>query len=432
MNVIASGPLATRTQLVSTRSLTNSEAVLEALMREGVRGAEGAVLELERGWPMPKVPLMLRFRNTEASGKSRRWWTLHFVDGSCLPYPLRMGIKQRRATYLRELRAVVQIFPEDVVLEGVGDAVRAATALPLISEALPPEKGSWEALTARLLTYKPTRRLTVKYRLHRSSGRGTTVFGKCFPPGVDGAMVTTTLALNEAAQRKGLETLRLPRLAGRVREWNMLLWKRQSGVSVYDLLGSEQASEAVWLSGRCLAELQTSSVAWQRIHDRFREVGTLRSWVRAVATADLVRGGSLYRTLQQLTDWQPRAGTVVPSHRDFYDKQLLIDGRQGSLLDLETSSRAEPELDIANFLAHLKLRALQGRRLDTEGLERGFLDGYLGRQNRPSRARLDWYLASSLLRLACVYFFRWHSLELSDRLQSAALQVMAETRRTMN
>ena len=151
-----------------------------------------------------------------------------------------------------------------------------------------------------------------------------------------------------------------------------------------------------------------------------------------VATADVVQGGRIYRALQRLMEWEPDEGELVPSHRDFYDKQLLIDGRQGSLLDLETASRAEPELDAANFLAHLELRILQGQRPGGSGLKERFIDSYTEGRGELNEERLLWYRASTLLRLACVYFFRTASRELAGRLLAEAREALGEARSTMN
>ncbi len=416
----------------ATGPVTEPEVVSGSLKRAQIEGAQSAVLELEKGWPMPKVPLMLLFRDTRDSSGPPRWWTLHVVSEGRLPYPLRVGLQQQRATHLEELGAVVQKFPDDLLLNGVAEATDARAALPIVSSALPVEAGAFDALEAEVLTYKPGRRLTIRYRLHWSADVTTTVYGKCFPGGVDEQISGVTEALQDHVIRDQPAALRLPRVVGRVSRWNMLLWKSRPGVSVHDLLGTERSEKAVEIAGQCLAELHRSSIDWPRVHDRSREIETLRAWIKAVATADVVGGGRIYRAFQRLMDWEPDEGDLVPSHRDFYDKQLLIDGRQGSLLDLETATRAEPELDAANFLAHLELRVLQGRRFGSSGLTGRFIDSYTDARSELHQERLLWYRASTLLRLSCVYFFRTKSRELADRLLVEACEALGEDRFTMN
>jgi hypothetical protein len=333
---------------------------------------------------------------------------------------------------VEELGAVVQKFPDDLQLNGVTEATDAGAALPVVSRALPVEAGVFDALEAEVLTYKPSRRLTIRYRLHWSTDGVITVYGKCFPNGVDDQIVEVSEALEEAVTGDQPAALRFPRIVGRVARWNMLLWKGSPGIAVHDLLGTEGAEEAVEIAGQCLGELHRSSIDWPRVHDRRRELETLRSWIKAVATADVVQGGRIYRALQRLMEWEPDEGELVPSHRDFYDKQLLIDGRHGSLIDLETASRAEPELDVANFLAHLELRTFQGRELGGRGLLEKFTDSYAAHRAELSEERLLWYRASTFLRLACVYFFRTESHELADRLLAEAREALGDARCTMN
>ena len=429
------GAAPSRPWWVSARAsgpLTDPEVVSSSLKRAEIEGAQSAVLELEKGWPMPKVPLMLLFRNSRDSSGHRRWWTLHVVNEGRLPYPLREGLRQQRATHVEELGAVVQEFPDDLLLSGVAEAMAADVALPIVSGALPVEAGAFDAVEADVLTYKPSRRLAIRYRLHWSAAGAITVYGKCFPNGVDDQIAEVSEALEEMAIRDRPTALRFPRIVGRVARWNMLLWKGQPGVSVHDLLGTEGVGEAIEIAGQCLGELHRSSIDWPRVHDRRRELETLRTWIKAVATADVARGGRIYRALQRLMEWEPDEGELVPSHRDFYDKQLLIDGRHGSLLDLETASRAEPELDVANFLAHLELRTLQGQELGGSGLLERFNDSYAAHHGELSQERLLWYRASTFLRLACVYFFRTESSELADRLLTEAREVLGEVRSTMN
>ncbi|VAX39670.1 hypothetical protein MNBD_PLANCTO03-2169, partial [hydrothermal vent metagenome] len=107
----------------------------------------------------------------------------------------------------------------------------------------------------------------------------------------------------------------------------------------------------------------------------------------------------------------PAETTVI--HRDFYDKQLVIDNcdRPG-LLDFDTLSTGEPALDLANMLGHLELRVLQGLCSHTTAAEaaRAFLDGYAADEATQARTRA--YLDATRLRLAILYAFwpKWAAL----------------------
>ena len=132
---------------------------------------------------------------------------------------------------------------------------------------------------------------------------------------------------------------------------------------------------------------------------------------------------AIYRRLHQSMSTD-RTGPLVPSHRDFYDKQILVDEDRCTLLDLEVASRAEAELDVGNFLAHLELRWLQGRMEGRESLAQLFVAEYSRVGSRLDAARLRWYLASSLLRLGCVYSFRPEWVDLAPRLLEASIRAL--------
>lgn len=51
---------------------------------------------------------------------------------------------------------------------------------------------------------------------------------------------------------------------------------------------------------------------------------------------------------------------LVPAHRDLHDKQVLWDGAQVGVLDLDTACLADRALDPANLAAHASLRVAQG------------------------------------------------------------------------
>ncbi len=102
-----------------------------------------------------------------------------------------------------------------------------------------------------------------------------------------------------------------------------------------------------------------------------------------------------------------RAGVA---HRDLHDGQWLDQGGSLVLLDFDLLCRADTALDVANFIAHLKLRALQGVPGATEehvlACGRALLEG-LDREAEPGFARhLRFYQASAFLRLALVYRLR--------------------------
>ena len=102
--------------------------------------------------------------------------------------------------------------------------------------------------------------------------------------------------------------------------------------------------------------------------------------------------------------------TLRACHRDLHDGQLMVVGGRLVLLDFDLACVADPALDPANLIAHLKLRELQGLAGATDAsvdrCGRELLDG-LGRDGEPDFARrLRFYQGAAFLRLALVYALR--------------------------
>ncbi|QDU65079.1 phosphotransferase [Engelhardtia mirabilis] len=122
------------------------------------------------------------------------------------------------------------------------------------------------------------------------------------------------------------------------------------------------------------------------------------------------------KTLERLRNVAPRPTVPVPCHRDLHDGQVLLGTGAPTLMDLDLLCLADPLLDVANLLAHLALRRLQGLAEATPdgvracgdalltGLDRDVLPDYL--------PRLRFYQATALLRLSALYALRprWQAL----------------------
>jgi hypothetical protein len=106
----------------------------------------------------------------------------------------------------------------------------------------------------------------------------------------------------------------------------------------------------------------------------------------------------------------PEPSALVFAHRDLHDRQVLDTGSGLVLLDFDLAARADPLLDAANLLAHLKLRALQGASGASDDsallLGRALLDGLDGRHDEGFARRLRFYQATTFLRLLLIYRLR--------------------------
>ncbi len=407
-----------------SRGPLTAEVLSRALARAGLRAVGSPLVAPDRGWPLGKIPLLLRCSDPLAERGKYRWWSFYFLGSAQVPYVCRSALKTRQAYFLEDLQAVVQPFPGDLQLSGVERAIHKRSALPVLARALEADSESAGSVTARVLSYKPSRRLTVRYRLASPSGRGSTYFAKLLPKG----SAPRLLALHEALERKlasrpdaGFSTASV---AANLPEWEGMIWRRAAGQSLYDSLSTSDLEHRVRRAAKAVANLHSTRLEWNGRHDRWRELQTLENWTRAVEVSGHPMGNGLQRSLAFLRErlWRPPVADLTLSHRDFYDRQILLQEETCTLLDLELMSYAEPELDLANFVAHLELRSMQGRLRKVEAIAESFLDSYQSRRPPLDASRFQWYLSASLLRLACVYSLRSDSVDLPMSLLSASQQ----------
>ena len=183
--------------------------------------------------------------------------------------------------------------------------------------------------------------------------------------------------------------------------------------------------------GRSLHELGDAGLAgWRRLarvwpdavrdaaalpeHTGAHEAGVLHRWlVRARAAGaldvlDAVGGqGRIERSVERAcAALDEDRGPAVAAHRDLHDGQLLWDGCDLSLIDLDTAATAEAALDLGNLAAHADLARTAGR-LGAAAHDRvlGLLDDVAARLPTTAR-RLRTYTDAARLRLTLVHVFR--------------------------
>lgn len=184
------------------------------------------------------------------------------------------------------------------------------------------------------------------------------------------------------------------------------------------------------LPGRPVSELSTNP-AWEVVWGAWA-----RSWVRLQAdpsagadlpthtAADEARvvetWASHAHSLGVLPQvWLSRAATAsarlrrgtpgsrpVVTHRDLHDKQLLWDGSDLGVLDLDTACLADPALDPANLAVHADLRRAQG--WWSEPAAATVVSAAREVAATAGVGAVAWHNAelATVARLACVYAFR--------------------------
>ncbi len=170
------------------------------------------------------------------------------------------------------------------------------------------------------------------------------------------------------------------------------------------------------VAGATLAKLHACPIALARHHRAADELALLQDWV--LLTRNL--RPELTDALELASD-QVRAALAAQcgmprlSHRDYYSKQVLYDGKQAVLIDFDTLCMAEPALDIGNYLAHRTLAMLAGELADPDETD-AFLQAYDRKAPLPNTVSISTWRDAALLRLACLYALRSNWDTVSERL----------------
>jgi hypothetical protein len=192
----------------------------------------------------------------------------------------------------------------------------------------------------------------------------------------------------------------------RARHFVVLTWL--PGTPLHDLLESAPSAYAV-ATARALRAYQTVPARDLSSYDTQDELGTIRKLARRASRVRPALGPELAAIADSaaLAVANHRDEPLVLAHRDLHDKQVIAGDGGVGIIDWDWASASPAGLDPGNFLAHLRLRELQGR----IGAERArtlrsvFLAEYIG-PDADSRPDLRTWETLALVRLAAVYSTR--------------------------
>jgi hypothetical protein len=200
-------------------------------------------------------------------------------------------------------------------------------------------------------------------------------------------------------------------------EGDSMTMRREPGQRPHIAADCQTELQLMGAGTRRLQALDAGSTALEAF-TRQQELDVLTERIRRLGLA----GGSppigwevLRGKLEDAASLAPPAQAVT-AHRDLHDGQWLVHRGRPCLLDFDLLCRAEPELDPANFLAHLELRRLQRPAhisdRDLQACRGAFLAGLGLPNDSGSVARLLFYQSAAFARLALVYQLRprWEGL----------------------
>ncbi|MEB3200283.1 MAG: aminoglycoside phosphotransferase family protein [Synechococcaceae cyanobacterium] len=211
-----------------------------------------------------------------------------------------------------------------------------------------------------------------------------------------------------------------PRVIASEERRRLIVTAPLAGVSLHERLleGRLQPAELGPVAA-ALARLhaQTSSPR-PELHGALQEAEVLQRWAsllrahRPTLLPELESAVAVVLAGLQGLEQDPPGGFGL-IHRDFHDKQIFLAASGPGLLDFDTLVLGDPLIDVANLLAHLEWRWLQGRlaRPLAAACAQAFLQGYGAVSDE---ARLQLYVDATRLRRACVYGFRPRGLQLGQ------------------
>ncbi len=322
-------------------------------------------------------------------------------------------------TCLPNMGLILQFVGLDYRLQGLKSALDPVVMRPILARFLSLHGGGLPGCSINVLSHRLGKRCVIRYRQEPLDSTRLmerwSLIGKVYKfrdqrgRQVFAAMQSLWQGGFSGSAQDGI---RIPKPLAYLADSQLLLMEDASGSSLLEFDRSE-IEFAIVAAGKALAKLHRFPLGVSGRHTSEDEEELLNGWVAVISQVYPEMKATFGEALTEVQDYLSRHRNFEPAlvHRDFHEKQVLLDGSQAVLIDFDTLCLSDPAIDVGNFLAHLKLAGLQ-RLGSVESLEAAFVEAYHPRPSRDFRARVEAYTKSSLLRLACLYFLspRWKHL----------------------
>jgi hypothetical protein len=260
---------------------------------------------------------------------------------------------------------------------------------------------SGRLLAAQIVRHKPGKRCLIKYRGVSLRGNSFEVLGKVRFKGIDSRSAEVQRKLFESGFDDNQATC-VPRVLGQVPALNM--WLQQAVVDATPLdVDSPGFVGAQAKVATGLAKLHGSTLITARPFTLQDELSLLEARYEALAETDPAMARwitPLRRGVQAIALNIDTALPQVLIHRDFYFEQVLISPRQTWLIDFDCCCVGPPELDVGNYVAHLRELAVRYPLSANcyHEAEECFLHAYYGECYSKRREQMQWWCGLSLAR----------------------------------
>src|SRR5213592_760233 len=295
----------------------------------------------------------------------------------------------------------LRVFHEDPGLPWLADAVDPAqVGRHLFAVERAPGSRIVRVIPVR---YKPGSQCLLRFDLEAGS-RPAALYGKLLA--IDGYRLSRALSALRDLDG-GRDTPRVLQPLGYVSDLHMLLLPAVAGSEFHFLAFDTRVARDArlqWMrkAGAALAGLHAAPLPAARPRGITDDAAYLARFSTSVARAApplALAFDEAIRRLESATHGEPPA---VASHGSFRSDQLLIEGDEPLMIDLDGLCRANPARDVGNFLAYLRWKAIRQPQHSSfiEAAIPRFLAGYGSVLTLPDERSTARYEAGSMLKIA--------------------------------
>jgi aminoglycoside phosphotransferase (APT) family kinase protein len=294
---------------------------------------------------------------------------------------------------------------EDPALPGLAVALDPAAVRTRLEEAAGVEVDHCRVVPVR---YRPGQRCIVRFDLATAAGP-VSYFGKLLREGAGRAAAAVTAIRAHAEQEAGLACVphAIPWCDAELVLSEAAPGRKLSGLltallATPESLPHERARQLVSDLGSLLGAVHTTPGVDVPTYGPVEEVAELAGYLPLARRVDPPVAAPLDRLIHELAGTLPRTDDVVLGHGSFRTGQVLAAPAGLTLLDLDGLYRGDPARDVGNALAYLTWTAI--RRPETgpgvKQLLGALVEGYGARGPHLDQARLRWWQAASLVKIA--------------------------------
>ena len=360
------------------------------------------VIEDMTYWPRKRCVVLYAIRFGDASGRRSTRAVATFAADARLSRKTRSGA----AVFVPELRCLVELFPQDCRLPGLGSLTDVGEVALHLSK-----RGMTAALSStrrevHTLQYRPHQRCVLRYPLKSVDGHWPgDVIGKVYPRLPKATQAWRAHTFLDTQSMSGITTPKPLCLLG---DLNVVLMEHVEGKPLKEVLNGAVTGEIT--AENAARRLAAAMVALHGTTFPGQEIETLQTRMQLFRS----RTFNLHHvapSLAQQVDTQLERiaalaeGCLLPApaciHGECKSSQfVMVDGRM-VMLDFDRACLGDPAIDVGHFMAAVHREAMEGARIAARDIAGAFLDAYLERSpDRGLETRSRLFQAASLVRMA--------------------------------